>query len=126
MTMVVETISFTAIIIYIIYVFVVDVLTLKDVLSETRYVSDWKTLGVCLGIPFHEIRLIEAKHGSGNISHCKMELFDVWLNSDPNASWFGLGQALLDTPDRNIGVKILQTHSLPLLSRGGGKLDGWG
>ena len=105
---------------------ILDVLVLKDVLCEAHYVSDWKTLGVHLGLPHCEIRLIDAKN-RGDISHCKIDLFQAWLNSDPNASWLSLGQALLQTPDHHdMGLKILRTHcpsSLPsLASRSGGKV----
>lgn len=56
-------------------------------------VNDWYTLGLQLGIKTHTLRDIQQNNGLSPDNR-RQEMFDVWLRSDPNASWEKLIGAL--------------------------------
>lgn len=66
---------------------------LKEILENTKQVTQWKLLGIELGIESSRMQII-AEECRGNIEQCKMEMFIYWLRSDPNPTWTKLIEAL--------------------------------
>lgn len=50
------------------------------------YAPQWKVLGELLHVPNGELRIIEADHPNNVKGSCN-KMLDIWLNTDPNASW---------------------------------------
>ena len=83
-------------------------LSSKNLFNATSEISDkWYTLGVQLDIKSHNLRSIES-HGTFSVDKCRHEMFDVWIQSDPNASWEKLVEAL-NTMDYHCLAQSVQT-----------------
>ena len=48
--------------------------------------AHWKVIGVCLGMPNGEMKIIEANHPN-DAKGCCNKMLGKWLELDPNASW---------------------------------------
>ena len=62
--------------------------TVKDfsnVISATRTVVDWFTLGIFLEIDFEQLEKIE-KDYHGNLDRCRQKMLSNWIRSG-NATW---------------------------------------
>jgi len=46
----------------------------------------WHAIGLQLGIPNGELQMID-NDCRGRAQQCCREMFDAWLNKDPNATW---------------------------------------
>ena len=66
--------------------------------------SDWKKLGIYLGIPAHVLRTIAEDH-PGNAGMCKVAMVETWLHTNPSAMWKDVMEAVGKLPD----VAIVQT-----------------
>ena len=70
-------------------------INLTDLLEETDKLTDWYTLGVFLKMPTEDLKDIEIRFAStAGLKRCKIELFTLWLQRNPNASWDQIAQAL--------------------------------
>ena len=70
-------------------------INLTDLLEETDKLTDWYTLGVWLKMPSEDLKDIENRYAStAGLKRCKIELFTLWLQRNPNASWDQIAQAL--------------------------------
>ena len=57
----------------------------SDVISATRMVVDWFTLGIFLKIDFEQLKTIE-KDYPGNLERCRQEMLSKWIRSG-SATW---------------------------------------
>ena len=55
--------------------------------NELASVSDWRTLGLYLGVQDYELNQIERSHPTEGCSRWKEEIFSLWLKHMPSASW---------------------------------------
>ena len=56
-----------------------------DVISATRTVVDWFTLGIFLKIDFEQLETIDKDH-HGNLERCRQKMLSKWIHSG-NATW---------------------------------------
>ena len=70
-------------------------INLTDLLEETDRLSDWYTMGVFLKMPTKDLDDIEKRFSTAHgVTRCKIALFTLWLQRNPNASWDQIVQAL--------------------------------
>ena len=67
---------------------------LPDILDETAQFTEWYTLGVYLKLSKGELDDIEKRLCSQGSKQCKIELFNLWMKTNHNASWEQLALAL--------------------------------
>ena len=67
--------------------------TAQQLLTELDEVDDWFSFGVALGITVGRLREIQASNQDG-VRRWKIEMFQSWLDSTPNASWEDIIKAL--------------------------------
>ena len=67
-------------------------LSVKNLFNATSKVHDWYTLGIQLDI--EPCRLKDIQSSNLSQDNHRQEMFEVWLQSDPNASWEKLIRAL--------------------------------
>ena len=56
--------------------------------------TDWKLFGVSLDVPVENLDTIKLNDPHGGVENWKMEMFQFWLRSKPDASWKDVVQAL--------------------------------
>ena len=88
--------------------------SVRNFFNATTEVNDWYTLGLQLGIKTHTLRDIQQNYGLSQDNR-RQEMFDVWLRSDPSASWEKLIDAL-DTMEycclaRSVKTKYADVYS---------------
>lgn len=68
-------------------------LTLANILVDIIEVTNWRDLGLQLGLSSSKLDIIQASAGS-DINEAKAQLITAWLDTDPEASWQKLVKAL--------------------------------
>jgi len=68
---------------------------LKDLYEfiTPQYASDWKVIGILLGLPSGELKSIETGYPT-NVKWCCNQMLEKWLEADPSASWEKLFKAI--------------------------------
>ena len=69
-------------------------LTVKHLVTACKNVTDWHTLGIQLDLTTSQLNSIHVTYHVHGVDRLKTEMFDVWLQSSPNASWADLITAL--------------------------------
>ena len=55
--------------------------------NELVSISDWRMLGLYLGVQDYELDQIETSHPTEGCGRWKQEIFSMWLRRTPSASW---------------------------------------
>ena len=55
--------------------------------NEVASISDWRMLGLYLGVKDHELDKIERSHPTEGCGRWKLETISLWLRCTPSASW---------------------------------------
>ena len=63
-------------------------------MEELKEVNDWYTLGVALGVPVSQLKGIRESSPQDGRDRWKIEMFQLWLNSNPAASWADIIRAV--------------------------------
>ena len=93
-------------------------INLTDLLEETDRLSDWYTFGVFLKMPTEDLKDIENRFAStAGLKRCKIELFTLWLQRNPNASWDQIAQALEKCDQIAMADHIRKYRLLPAASK---------
>ena len=79
--------------------------------NELVSVSDWRTLGLNLGVQHYELDQIETSHPTGGCGRWKQETFSLWLRRTPRASWRDVIRALRRMEENTVAETIEQKHS---------------
>ena len=66
---------------------------LKQILRDTKDVTDWFSLAIQLEIPTSHLQHIEKNYGS-NAGRCKIEVIDFWLRNVKKFAWSKLARAV--------------------------------
>ena len=74
----------------------------------------WRQLGEKLGVPSGTLSLLEKDHGTDG-DHCYGEVFNHWLDNDPEALWSTMLKAL-DSPEV-VGVKDFYTNPVAMVAK---------
>ena len=89
-------------------------INLTDLLEETDKLTDWYTFGVFLKMPTEDLKDIENRFAStAGLKRCKIELFTLWLQRNPNASWDQIAQALEKCDQIAMADRIRKCHPTP-------------
>ena len=84
------------------------VLTNVTLIKAIESLSDWRRLGINLGIPAHVLRTIVEDH-PGNAGMCKFAMVETWLHTNPSATWKDVMEAVGMLPDVAIDQTIRNT-----------------
>ena len=90
-------------------------ISLVDLLEETDKLTDWYTLGVFLQMPSEDLDDIEKRLSTAGLKRCKIELFKLWLQRNPNASWDQIALALEKCDQIAMADRIRKSHLPPSL-----------
>ena len=83
----------------------------KPTMNEIcRHIRDeaacrWKDLGIELVIPTHQLDII-LMNNPHNMQECCTQMFSYWLQTDTEASWSKLLNALRNTAQNSLANKI--------------------
>ena len=82
----------------------------SDVISATRTVVDWFTLGIFLKIDFEQLETIDNNY-PGNLERCRQKMLSIWIRSG-NATWSILVNVLLsdDIKEKAVAEKIAEKY----------------
>ena len=67
---------------------------LKTLCNELVSISNWRKLGLNLGVQDYELAKIQTSHPNERCDEWKREVFSQWLRCTPSASWRDVVQAL--------------------------------
>jgi len=81
--------------------------TINKILSETREVTDWHSLGIHLEITPENLSQIERNH-SGDTERCKTEVVKLWLRNTQERTWDRLAQAVDEMGEHTNLVQTLR------------------
>jgi len=85
-----------------VYVFVV---TVKNLMNETKEVVDYEHLGIQLDVSQAVIERI-SKEVLSKVELAKSKIYSYWIDNDPNASWEKLIEALKKIDKRSLATKL--------------------
>ena len=89
-------------------------INLTDLLEETDKLTDWYTMGVFLKMPTKDLDDIEKRFSTAHgVTRCKIALFTLWLQRNPNASWDQIAQALEKCDQIGMADRIRKCHPPP-------------
>ena len=78
--------------------------------SELISISDWRTLGLFLGVQDYELDKIERSHPTEGCDGWKRETFSLWLRRTPSASWRDVVGALRRMGENTVAERIEQKY----------------
>ena len=81
-------------------------LDVKNLLTACKNVSDWKQLGIQLGLTMTQLENIERTYHIQGVDILKSHMFDVWLKNSPRASWTDLANALRAIGNNTVADEI--------------------
>jgi len=81
------------------------VLDVKNLSSELSLVANWHQLGIKLGLQPTQLCQIEIQHPL-DIERRKVEVFHLWLQGKPGASWRDIITALREMGDNATAERI--------------------
>ena len=71
--------------------------------------SNWYQLGIKLGLKPYQLKQIEEKTTT-DIEHRKIEMYDLWLRTTPEASWSHIVTALREMEEMTTADRIQQNY----------------
>lgn len=98
--------------------------TVKSLNSELRELLEWYQLGIQLEVEKHKLDMIYKQYHIEGVSVMKIQMFEVWLKSDPEASWDKLVTALIEIGQDRIAQDLERIH-LPSSSQQSGISYWW-
>ena len=75
--------------------------------NELTGISDWCTLGLNLGVPYHLLEEVRRNYSVEGLSACRRETLVLWLQRVPSASWRDVVAALRQMGE-NIEAKTIE------------------
>ena len=81
-------------------------LTVENVREVMAEVGNWWLLGASLGVPLSKARVIRKQ--SSTEREKSLALGDYWVNTDPDASWEKLAQALYQEGEERAAAVMKQ------------------
>ena len=80
--------------------------------NELTSISDWVTLGVNLGVPYHLLKEIRSNYAIEGLGACRLEMLVLWLRRKSNASWQDVAGALRQMGENTVAERIEQKYIL--------------
>ena len=84
----------------------------KNLVNITEDVVDWFGLGTQLEVKHSRLKKIRLEHDTEDRRRC--EMINTWLNTDPEASWEKLSDALMRV-DHCVLANRINKEILPLI-----------
>ena len=84
-----------------------DIATLCD---ELTGISDWFTLGLNLGVPYHLLKEVRSVYSVKGLGACRQETLVLWLQRTPSASWRDVVGALRQMGENIVAERIEQKY----------------
>ena len=85
-------------------------ISLKQILKDTKEVTNWYSLGIHLDITTSVLKRIEKDIMYVDPERCKIEVIEFWLNHDPEPTWNKLAQAVEDMGGHPKVVETLRAN----------------
>ena len=92
------------------YSFFSATLSVRILSCELQSVSNWYQLGVKLGLKLYQLKHIEEK--TTDIERRKIEMYDLWLRTTPEASWSHIVTALREMEEVTTAERIQQNYGV--------------
>ena len=73
---------------------------------ELTSVSDWRSLGLNLGVRDYELDQIQSSHPTEGCGRWKQQTISLWLRCTPSASWENVVKALQMMGENTLAMKI--------------------
>ena len=74
--------------------------------NELSSISDWFTLGLNLGVQYHQLDQIRRNYSVEGCSGCRREAIVLWLRHIPTASWRDVVHALEKMEENTVAEVI--------------------
>ena len=84
---------------------------MKTLCNELVGVSDWRKLGLNLGIQDYELDKIKSSHPAEGCDGWKRETFSLWLRRTPSASWRDVVRALQQMGENRVAERIERKYT---------------
>ena len=81
-------------------------LDVNTLCNELTSVSDWRKLGLYLGVEDYELDQIEKSHPTEGSDGWKQKTFSLWLKHTPGASWGDVVGALRRMGENTMAERI--------------------
>ena len=78
----------------------------KTLCNELVSVSDWRKLGLNLGVQDYELDKIERSHPTEGCDGWKQKIFSLWLRCKSSASWRDVVRALQQMGENTVAERI--------------------
>ena len=85
---------------------------MKNVYNLTDDVVDWNGLGIQLGV--NPARLKKIRFETKTVDESRSDMIRIWMNTDPQASWDKLSEAL-ERVEHHVVAKKIRDQILPTL-----------
>ena len=82
----------------------------KTLCNELVSVSDWRKLGLNLGVEDYELDKIERSHPNEDCDGWKQKFFSLWLRRTPSSSWRDVVRALRQMGENTVAEMIKQKY----------------
>ena len=80
----------------------------SDFLDATN--TDWYLLGIYLDLPHEQLSDIERRFSSHGPKRCKVEMYDLWIRTTPDASWEQIALALDKCGEQVLAEEVRKRH----------------
>ena len=74
--------------------------------NELTSISDWFTLGLNLGVPYHLLKEVRSNYSVEGLGALKQETLVQWLRCTPSASWRDVVGALQQMGENSVAERI--------------------
>ena len=78
--------------------------------NELISVSDWRSLGLNLGVRDYELDQIESSHPAEGCGRWRQETISLWLRRTHSASWENVVKALRQMRENKVAAAIEQKY----------------
>ena len=82
----------------------------KTLCNELVSVSDWRKLGLYLGVQDYELDKIKRSYPSEDCDGWKQKIFSLWLRHTPSSSWRDVVRALQQMGENTLAETLKQKY----------------
>ena len=82
----------------------------KTLCNELISISNWRKLGLSLGVEDYELDKIERSYPTEDCDGWKQKIFSLWLRRTPSSSWRNVVRALRQMGENTLAETIKQKY----------------
>ena len=86
-------------------------LTVKQLVTACKRVTDWYILGIQLDLTTSQLDNIRVTYHAQGVVRLKTAMFDAWLKSSPSLSWADLITALENMDEHRVASDIVAANT---------------